>query len=1406
MTTTTEFIHRIREDLHGGYRFIPFLGAGLSKPSGVPTTPELKRYLAFCIVKALGLDPFALPGTAVPADEPWHPRRHLWPSLIAPKQRANREVTAAGMDSILTAALQKFPGHPGKLDLIREGHGSLADWRTALLFLSRLTVRQEKDGTNRVMLGSPDSSVIDSFFRFLLKDRQPCLGHRMIHALSSLLRYNLILTTNFDDLVERAFATAGAPLTQFEVPLGASLPSPRLVLGHRSIVKLHGGQFGLRADYSLDSVPGRTDRWNFLAYLAGRSLENNSEIPPETSMAPMSDRVSLLMFGLSARDQRTQSLLGLSLQKFPNLRIYWVCFSKSDADFASEFAQENDAMGRIHRLRHSDLGQLMLQIYQDCSCSVPTSGIIFPALWNLPTPPLLPIPGKETEERKSFERLREAIKNRVANWTRKSRTRGKGGLVNSTDPKPIVVLADHEVRGAVTVCSDLFFESDWGPDVRPVECLWIDLDDIAEPVGLFLRLTLMMARQHGDMNPISSLDLSAFYDPERFSEFENAVLTSLRSYAARTESRWIVFINAYEGAGANARFEPIHNWRRQLHVQPLVNLIPKIVQDAGCRMNFVLILQSGRRPSILQRLCLEDERWPDPAKEVLALSRPASQFRHPIAVENAFKYFISRTDDPATSGLKLKFLYLVSLFGIARYPASLVRIFHKYCEEIGVRSIDDPGCEYSSVGRDPISRFQVKINEWISTLEEFGVIRRKVGDLIWLHLRLRDDLRKRLRRDYRISREDAHHLSNLTARWYGRLLLATADPLAAIESLHHCLDGIATWFDTREWKEELSEEKDRATLEVNAAERSAVMAAHSLLVINTAETLLKRRLSDQFADSALAALQSRVKWTIDKLRQHARHSKARRQLWKPTEQALIRLLRRVVLLRSSLYSLEGEYLRVLELKQGRLGPSGQPLYRLLKAYQRPVDYENQIDQHRLELDVANAHLCLRHYEKAEEGMKRLWTIDYHLVWPQLKNRPQEWQTAAAAARRHLHLLTSGGPPEVLEKQRRFITRIARRLVYLRLHQSLAAYLGIDPTDRQRPELNAERRQERIRYLTEALWFAEFGLEVLRGISDTQDDYVFEENVRIRAHAALCHGALSTVVESNGDGGVSTLLAADMALSDAESFIDEFPMKDPGISRAILELRRAELNLIRVGNVRWFRLLRGTVRQWYQSLEKFESANDLAHLEVPTGHDTKDADVYSVLSEIYEALRAIDRAQSELRNHPKSRWWWWILGVLKTKAGEYLYTVRLARHWLERTSPVASDQNRLANGKLVPAYLAQFFREEIRDFVAIQAMNDIFQLTRLLDAYGNVVLLIAVFQIHNQHSPKAISNQLEGGVDRLKAIRIRLEHCLKIDPDVDVHVRNYAHRCLEQAQRLQSFHDRISGSSRQPIRPHKVPRP
>ena len=305
------FIHCINIECTGGFGLIPLVGAGFSAPSGIPLVQQLKAYLHRCICVALGAEEKGM--------RPWNPRVDNWPPFVdrdRPEPIDWQRLVYAEFDRRRLAN----PADP-ELQVLQEGFGAMAEWRTSLLFLSRL-VRDLPSGSasageHHLRLDVPKQELIDACFREVMRGKHPSLTHHMLSALSGLLRIDIVLSTNFDDLLERAFKNTGNDLEAFEVHLGSSLPDWSAVSRVRALVKLHGSQYSMRADYSLDGQPSEIDKKRFLEYLLNARLQDETL---DHLSGGWVGPVRQVKTGL--RSQRTRSCNGRFGAGAPNLCIY----------------------------------------------------------------------------------------------------------------------------------------------------------------------------------------------------------------------------------------------------------------------------------------------------------------------------------------------------------------------------------------------------------------------------------------------------------------------------------------------------------------------------------------------------------------------------------------------------------------------------------------------------------------------------------------------------------------------------------------------------------------------------------------------------------------------------------------------------------------------------------------------------------------------------------------------------------------------------------------------------------------------------------------------------------------------------------------------------------------------------
>ena len=174
---------------------------------------------------ALGLPSVDSDKTATLVSDQWHwnPQHDDWPALDDPRMRTDPD---RWVDLTWKQYQMRLEDTSWHLDLyvFHEAVGVYADWRSLLHFLCRLS-RVKQKGNDTLELIPPNYDVIDSFFLHVVTGKRPNLAHNMLCSLTDPLRFRILLTTNFDELIEKAFFEADDELTVIPVHQLAGLPS-----------------------------------------------------------------------------------------------------------------------------------------------------------------------------------------------------------------------------------------------------------------------------------------------------------------------------------------------------------------------------------------------------------------------------------------------------------------------------------------------------------------------------------------------------------------------------------------------------------------------------------------------------------------------------------------------------------------------------------------------------------------------------------------------------------------------------------------------------------------------------------------------------------------------------------------------------------------------------------------------------------------------------------------------------------------------------------------------------------------------------------------------------------------------------------------------------------------------------
>ncbi len=783
----TEWIEFLRAELGNGFGFVPFIGAGLSVPSGAPVISQLAPYLEQCIARVLGIETTGM----LPRMRSWNPRTDQWPPFTC--------VPSAPPGSWLTKVEEAFKTRRSQnrsdpeLPVFQEAIGAMAEWRTALLFLARITRVSDGDdpaSLNLLALDAPRQEVIDAGIREIMKGREPNLGHRMLAALAVALRLDVILTTNFDELLERAFESARNPLTVFELHLNSTLPPWSALSTQRSLVKLHGNRHSLRADYTLDVLPSESDCRCFLEYLltAKGRAELSSQFNPK-QRGPLPFQNHLLMLGFSARERRTRSFVEYAWTHLrPDFKVFWLCHSSEDVEHVRRLTHNYHTTAKRGRewqgsyiLRFPHIGLLFLHVFQAVRRGIPTNGVIFPAVSRLALPPMprsklrnVAPKGTRATERPATQ-LRDAILNRLSVFNQSKTTR----IVLVTSPPT--------VRGVTTVCSDVYQRLE---DDRHL-CLWIDMNEVLSTDDLFDKLLDAAYYRLGTEN----------WTPVFIADSPKAKADELRHLAEESNSSWVVFLNARDTPGANA----VDHTASAFDKPPTNGWIDDDDETSGSAsaglVEFLAALCRPEPPHIsVVILCCQADHTESPFVERMQSTKLFAEplcLAHnavPLAKAQPIAACIKWTNGDSRRG---RFLHALVLM---QRPRFLATIWSRVVLGASPPELSSPNT-YDEVA------------QWLAALEANGLIRFKPGGFIWIHSFARNSLRsvlgnprerarflngsnRKLRKyfaDWKPESEliDVH---DQLCQWYRRILDASGAHAAIFEAVYHaCMSAKAAF-------------------------------------------------------------------------------------------------------------------------------------------------------------------------------------------------------------------------------------------------------------------------------------------------------------------------------------------------------------------------------------------------------------------------------------------------------------------------------------------------------------------------------------------------------------------------------------------------------------------------------------
>ncbi|MDB5348536.1 MAG: hypothetical protein JWP89_6913 [Schlesneria sp.] len=292
MNDLSDALQSIKSAWSNGRLVVPLIGAGFSVDSGMPVAQGVEGYLAqlhLYLKHALYLgdrievrdlfgklaDTYRLEPEMFVRDLQWPDRfvlhQHLCVSNVWQSEtRGSLAVPKTMHDLMGLAYLELFaPAIGWKQDHIQQKsapaanghllHSLFGDWRTLI---------NKSTGFN-VDLG-------EALIQRLHARRRPGTSHQYLAFLARLNVWQLILTFNFDQFIERSMTEQQLPHRVFGMEYGETFPDQQLVDGSLAIVKMHGDTHRLLMDQRLDRPLGS----EYLQRLDACLVKSASGVPP----------------------------------------------------------------------------------------------------------------------------------------------------------------------------------------------------------------------------------------------------------------------------------------------------------------------------------------------------------------------------------------------------------------------------------------------------------------------------------------------------------------------------------------------------------------------------------------------------------------------------------------------------------------------------------------------------------------------------------------------------------------------------------------------------------------------------------------------------------------------------------------------------------------------------------------------------------------------------------------------------------------------------------------------------------------------------------------------------------------------------------------------------------------------
>ncbi|MDB6023999.1 MAG: hypothetical protein JWM68_222, partial [Verrucomicrobiales bacterium] len=486
---------------------------------------------------------------------------------------------------------------------------------------------------------------------------------------------------------------------------------------------------------------------------------------------------------------------------FPELKVFWCCYSHRDAEDLSNHFNEHIKSKQIVAVRSNHLGLLFWEVYQRVTRCLPPGGLEFPTIWNIPTPPRLLSEKSDSTNKEVFSELETCLNK----WLEQTRSgEGVPGFVLESDSPPDKARSQLRWGGLTPLCWRLF--QDWSRQNN--RCIWMDAEDIANTEELKIRILQAVSCQCGRSHESPSVNIEGCDDSNLL------FLEELEELVQSSGKQWIIFLNLRGFLGYSADpfirltlpEEKVHqagesfaqwmknrssNWPpewSQNQEQKTQELIQQIANRFRSRIASVILCHKGSSldfrsfgnfvfaPShdITSSSERELSNVPSDTK-ILFLKR---SFKHNSETQN---WAAERAKD-AIDWMKTKGCTIDEQRSRARLLRALTMsqgVRHQ--NAIVSRSV-------MQFDRTPDEWWQ-KADDWLRWLVSKRIVRQKPGGFLWMDWEVQEHLRYLLLEKGETLGHEAHKnrdsLHQGLADWYMTFFHATRDPLAVFHAVYH---------------------------------------------------------------------------------------------------------------------------------------------------------------------------------------------------------------------------------------------------------------------------------------------------------------------------------------------------------------------------------------------------------------------------------------------------------------------------------------------------------------------------------------------------------------------------------------------------------------------------------------------